>query len=462
MMKGKTIACVRRSPMAKAVLASVGFTLALGLTPLAEAQQAQSIDGIAAVVNQDAIMRGELEQRMRQVRDQLAQNGVQPPNEDQLRRQVLERMIVEQIQLQMASRANLSVDDNQLNAALREVAERNQMTLDQFADTVESEGLSFADVREQIRREMLISQVQQGSVGSQVRVTDGEVDQYLENANAAAGVEYHIAHILVPLPENPTDEQVAAARARIDGVRRDVQGGQDFATAAAGNSSDGQAFEGGDLGWRSQADMPSLFAGVVPNMTVGDVSQPIRSASGFHLIKLLERRGGNQTPQIIEQYQARHILISPNPIRSSEQAQQLALELRDRILNGEDFAALAREYSNDRGTALAGGELGWVSDRDTVPAFDAVLKSAPLGELSQPVQTQYGWHLIEVEDRRQQDITVQTQREQARRALFQRKAEDQLEGWLQEIRAEAYVDNRLYPNDPGIGALMPTSPGGQP
>lgn len=437
------------------LLASLGMACLFGITPSVQAAPAETVDGIAAVVNHDVIMRSDLDKRVNQVASQLQQRDIAQPAPDALRRQVLDRLILEDIQLQMAARAHLSVSDEQFNAALQNIAANNHLTVNQFIDSLERQGYRFAEVREQIRREMLLSMVQQGSVAGQVRVTDQEIDQYLARAAAAQNVEYHLAHILVPLPENPTDEQVTIARTRIEKLRRDIADGKDFQTAAAEGSSGEDAFSGGDLGWRRRDDMPTIFANAIPNMTVGEVSAPIRSASGFHLAKLVDRRGRDVQRHIVQQYKARHILISPNPIRSQQDALALAASIKQRILAGEDFTLLAKQNSDDHGTALSGGELGWVDADDMVPSFAQVLKTAPEGRLVGPVQSPFGWHLIEVEGRRTQDMTVQFEREQARRAIFQRKAEEDLDGWVQELRAGAYVDNRLYPQDTGLSAAPP-------
>ena len=432
---------------AKRLLASLGMACLLGSAASAYAASAESVDGIAAIVNQDVIMRSDLDKRVHQVATQLKQRGIAQPAPEALRRQVLDRLILEDIQLQMAARAHLNVSDEQFNNALQGIAANNHMTVNQFIDSLERQGYRFADVSEQIRREMLLSMVQQGSVAGQVRVTDQEIDQYLARQATAQNVEYHLAHILVPLPENPSTEQVETAKQRIEQLRRAIADGEDFQTAAAASSSGNDAFSGGDLGWRRRDDMPTIFSSVVPNMTVGEVSAPIRSGSGFHLVKLVDRRGHDVQRHIEQQYKARHILIAPNPIRSQQEALQLAASIKQRIQKGEDFTALAKAYSDDHGSALSGGELGWVNADDMVPTFAQVLKTAPEGRLEGPVQSPFGWHLIEVEGRRTQDVTVQYEREQARRAIFQRKAEEDLDGWIQELKASAYVDNRLFPED---------------
>lgn len=313
-------------------LAALGLALSLAMSPLASAA-VQPLDRVIAVVNDDAIMASELDQRVDQVRQQIQSRGIGMPDQQELREQVLSRMITEQVQLQMAEKANLSVSDSELNQAMRAVAERNNMTLEQFAGRVGEEGLSYAQVRDQIRREMLITQVQQRSVANQVNISDREVDQYLDQAGSNANAQYHLAHILVAVPQAPTPQQAEAARQKAEQLRESiVSGDARFQEVAAAQSDGPQALDGGDLGWRSSAEMPSIFDGVVPRMGVGDVSEPIRSPSGYHLITLLEKRGGGSADQ---------------------------------------------------------------------------------------------------------------QRDQIRRTLFQRKVNEELEAWTQEIRASAYIDNRL-------------------
>lgn len=481
MKNGNKAARLRLPVSTRAMLLPLGMVVTLGAAAPVYAQQMsasqqsgaaapeQQLEGIAAVVNQEVIMTSELQARMAQVRQQVSSEGGQLPPQDILQRQVLDRLILEHIQLQLAKRANLNVSDQQLDQAVAEVASRNHMSSEQFVQTLRRQGLSYDEVRQQIRREILISQVQQGSVGGQVRVSDQEVNQLLENQAAATGVQYHVAQLLIPLPDGATNEQVRAAQQRASQLRNSILNGESLEQAAADanqnadeNDQDSSSqVEGADLGWRSQQELPTLFSSVVPNLTVGTVSQPVRSASGIHLVRLIERRGGQQAPVKVEQFKARHILISPNPIRTDEQAHQLALELRQKIESGADFAQLAKQYSDDHGSALSGGQMDWVNDGDTVGPFNDYLHRGTIGQLSQPIKTQFGWHLIELQDHRQKDVTVDQQREQARRALFQRKAQDELQTWLQQIRSEAYVDNRLYPNDKGIGPMMPMGGGAQ-
>ncbi|MGO1343423.1 peptidylprolyl isomerase [Chromohalobacter japonicus] len=424
--------------------ASLGFMLLMALTPLVALAQPQPLDRIVAVVNKDAIMQSQLEDRVAQVSQQMASRNVPVPDKEDLRRQVLDRMIVEQIQLQMADRANVSIDDTQLNAAVRDIAENNDMSLDEFADSLEKDGMSLAAVREQVRREMLLRQVQQSQVASRVNVTDREVDRYLEQQGESSNTAYHLAHILVSLPESPTSEQVAQAQAEARDLYRRLQGGADFQQLATADSDGGQALSGGDLGWRRGDQLPTIFADVVPQLADGEVSEPVRSPSGFHLVKRIETRGGQSEQQtVVTENQVRHILIGTNPNRNDEQAEALAEDIRQRIAGGESFAELAQQYSDDDGSALDGGELGWVRPGQMVPAFEDAVSDMDVGELSQPVRSRFGYHVIELEDRRQKDVTRDAQREQVRQTLFQRKVNDELEAWTQEIRSGAYIDNRL-------------------
>lgn len=424
--------------------ASLGFMLLMALTPLVALAQPQPLDRIVAVVNKDAIMQSQLEDRVTQVSQQMASRNVPVPDEDDLRRQVLDRMIVEQIQLQMAERANVSIDDTQLNAAVRDIAENNDMSLDEFADSLEADGMSLAAVREQVRREMLLRQVQQSQVASRVNVTDREVDRYLEQQGESSDTAYHLEHILVSLPESPTPEQVEQAQTEARDLYRQLQDGADFQQLATADSDGEQALSGGDLGWRRGDQLPTIFADVVPQLADGEVSEPVRSPSGFHLVKRIETRGGQgEQKTVITENQVRHILIGTNPNRNDEQAEALAEDIRQRIAGGENFAELAQQYSDDDGSALDGGELGWVRPGQMVPAFEDAVNDMNVGELSQPVRSRFGYHVIELEDRRQQDVTRDAQREQVRQTLFQRKVNDELEAWTQEIRSGAYIDNRL-------------------
>ncbi|AOM00343.1 MULTISPECIES: peptidylprolyl isomerase [Cobetia] len=424
--------------MRKTLIAPLGLAFALASLPVSAAEL---LDRVVAVVNKDAIMQSDMERRVSQASQQLQSRGINLPPRNVLERQVLDRMVNEQIQLQMAEQANLSIDDTQLNATLRGIAKDNGLSLEAFADKLEQDGMSLADVRDQVRRELLVQQIQQRRVASKVRISDREIDRYLNQQGVGSDIQYHLAHLLVALPQEPTPAQVKAARERADGLRQQIADGTDFAQVAAAESAGSQALSGGDLGWRAGGELPSVFADVVPDMQAGEVSQPLRSASGYHLVKLIEKRGAGKS--LISQTQARHILIQPNPNMSDQQALERAESIRRRVLGGEDFAALAQEFSDDKGSSLKGGELGWVSPGQTVSSFETAMNALKVGEVSQPIKTRFGYHIIEVENRRQQDVTNSSQRDKVRKTLFQRKLNDELEAWQQQIRAEAYVDNRL-------------------
>ncbi len=428
----------REHVMRKTLIAPLGLAFVLASLP---AGAAELLDRVVAVVNKDAIMQSDMEQRVTQASQQLQSRGINLPPRDVLERQVLDRMVNEQIQLQLAEQANLSIDDTQLNATLRGIAKDNGMSLEAFADKLEQDGMSLAQVRDQVRRELLVQQIQQRSVASRVRISDREIDRYLNQQNVGSDVQYHLAHLLVALPQEPTPDQVKAARAKADSLRQQIEQGTDFAQLAAAESAGSQALSGGDLGWRSGGELPTVFADVIPNMQAGQVSEPLRSASGYHLVKLIEKRGAGKA--LISQTRARHILIQPNPNLSDHQALERAESIRRRLLGGEDFAALAQEFSDDKGSSLKGGELGWVSPGQTVSSFETAMNGLDVGEISQPVKSRFGYHIIEVEERRQQDVTNSSQRDKVRKTLFQRKLNDELEAWQQQVRAEAYVDNRL-------------------
>lgn len=401
------------------------------------------IDRIVAVVNDDIISRTELRDQIRTVEAQLRQQRVALPTADVLRRQVLERMIVERIQLQLARELNILVDDEALNRAISGIATQNGLTLAGFRDVLAAEGYDFADFRESIRREMITVRLRQQHVDSRVSVTEQEVDNFLaiERRQGRGNDEYRLGHILVALPEAASPEMIAEARARADAILERLGAGEDFSQVAMAHSDGQAALEGGDLGWRRANEIPTLFADAVPQMSVGEVSEPIRSSSGFHLVKLLDHRAGER--HIVEQTRARHILVRTDELISDELARETLRDLRARIEEGADFADLAREYSDDPGSASRGGDLGWVEAGEMVPEFERAMDELGPGEIGGPVQTAFGWHLVQVIERRRHDDTESFTREAAREAIFRRKAEEEHSQWLRRLRDEAYVEVRL-------------------
>lgn len=417
--------------------------LALCLSGTASAGKMEVIDSIAAVVNDDVIMQSELNQRLDDVVRNLRSEEQRMPPMDVISGQVLERMIEEKLQLDLAHRMGIRIDDTSLNEALTGIARQNDFTLEQFAAEIRSEGISWAQFREQIRNDMAMNQVRQRQVARRIRVTDREIDRFLESEMGKQLFEsaFHLGHILIQLPDGASPEQIALAQKEADQVVAQLKQGADFKQMAVTHSDDPYALKGGDLGWRPAAQWPSLFSDQAITMQAGDITGPLRSANGFHIIKMIERRGDDQ--KIVEQYKVRHILIKPSTIRSQDEARSLARSLVTRIEQGEAFADLARKYSDDPGSARNGGELGWVSEGEMVPEFEKQMLTTPLHQLSSVFESQFGWHVLRVDEKRSADMSDEFRRLKARQALQQRRYSEELQTWLREIRAEAYVDIRV-------------------
>lgn len=416
----------------KQVLLAVATCL-LALSAQAETQW---LDRIAAIVDDDIILASELQARVEAVKANIARSGQQGPDDEQLRKEVLDLLILESIQMQMAERVGLRIDDEQLNESVSRVAAKNNMTLSQFRQALLDSGASYRAVREQIRREMILQRVQMGNVNQRIQISDQEVRNYLdsEEGRARTAPEYHFAHVLIPVDSDASESQRAKAEQKANAIRAQLQRGAQYTAITAAGA------ETSDLGWRRETDLPSLFAKVAPTMRDGDVSEPLKSASGYHVIQLLESRGLNE---MVAQTRASHILLKPSAIRSEEETRALAEKLRQRILNGESFRDLAKEYSEDIGSAQEGGDLGWTSPGQLVPEFQTAMENAEIGEITQPVKTDYGWHIIKVVERRQHNISDQLRERMARNVLHERKYQDELDIWLRKIRSEAYVDIKI-------------------
>lgn len=403
---------------------------------------AQPLDRIVAVVNDEIILESDLNEMEQTVRLQLAQRNAAVPPDDILRRQVLERLIMQTVQLQTAEMFGVRVGDDALNAALRQIADNNGMSLREFRDALEADGYNFADFRETIREEMIISRLRKSQVEDRIVVSEREIDQFLatQSVGLEGETEFRLQHILISLPEAAAPEEVQQSEARLQKVLTLLDEGGDFAEVAAGYSDGQNALEGGELGWRKQGELPSLFADVVPKLAVGEVSPPLRSGSGFHLVRVAERKSGEV--HLVRQTLASHILIRPNEVTSDDDARNRLEQLRLRLLNGEDFADLARAHSDDTGSAIDGGSLGWVSPGVMVPEFEEQMNALAPGELSTVFQSRFGWHLMKVFDRREQNMAEEYKRSQAREQIRQRKIEEELESWLRGMRDEAYVEYR--------------------
>ena len=403
------------------------------------------LDRIVAIVNDDVIAWSELEARLGRIRDDLRQSGTRLPPQDELRRQVLERLILLRIQLQLARAAGIRIDDERLNRTLLRIAEQNGLTLREFRDALERDGYDFAKFREDVREEIMISEIRKRRVENQIRISQRDVDDYLstmESRGAEADRhQYRIGHILIAVPDGASSEEIAEANAGAGGVLDEIRAGADFATMAVTHSDGRQALQGGDLGWRQASDLPTIFGDAVPRLEVGEVAGPIRSASGFHLVKLIDKRDGER--QIVRQTRARHILIALDELTDDAGARRQVSALHERIVNGEDFGELARIHSDDAGSAPKGGELGWIDPGNTVPVFERTMDSLAPGELGEPFESQYGWHIVQVLERRERDDTETSRRAEAMRTLRARKIEENLEAWIRQVRDEAYVEYRL-------------------
>ena len=404
---------------------------------------AREIDSIVAIVNDDVITRVELEREVDAITRQQRMQGLSLPPGDVLNSKVLEHLITKRLQLQLASTNGIHVDDIMLNETLQNIARQNDMTLSQFHDRLQQDGFDFEHFRENMRDEIALRELRQRQVDNRITVTDQEIDDFINNQNATGGadMEYHIAHILVAVPEAASPEQIQQARARAEEILSKLHDGADFSQVAIEQSDGQQALKGGDLGWRSGAEIPSLFSDMVKTLAKDDISNLIRSPSGFHIIKLLDKRLGK--PHVVTQTKARHILIKPDALTSDEEAQQKLLKLKKQIQEGADFEKLAREYSDDKGSASHGGDLGWVTPGTMVDEFEQAMDTLKLGGISDPVKSRFGWHLIQVIDRRDIDDTDTFNRNEIRKQVFQRKVEDAYEIWLQRLRSEAYVEIRL-------------------
>jgi peptidyl-prolyl cis-trans isomerase SurA len=426
----------RISQTAKWLALGLTFGLTLAATPGSAATQ--MLDSVVAIVEDDVIMSSELKERMDLMIQNLQTQGREVPADEILIRQTLDRLILESIQLQMGRRAGVRISDAQLNSALNRIAAQAQMSLDQFRIQLEKQGKPYQQMREDVRRELIIQRVQGGNVNQRIQITEQEIDNFLESAEGRAMLaeEYHLVHALLPLPEGASAQQKAAAKAHVDALYARILAGESYSEVISSSPSE-FTFTGGDLGWRKADALPSLFADIAPGMDVEQTAPPILSASGYHLLFLAEKRGGSM---LIQQTHVRHILLKPSAIRSNDETRGLASELRQRIIDGTEFEELAREYSEDIGSAQEGGDLGWTSPGQMVPEFENVMDSEPMDEISQPFSSEFGWHILQVLERRQEDVSRTVVQNRAGEMLHQRKYQEELDAWLRKIRDEAFVD----------------------
>ncbi|HEU4645952.1 MAG TPA: peptidylprolyl isomerase [Burkholderiales bacterium] len=409
----------------------------------AAARDAVLVDRIVALVGKDVITRTELAERTAQAERELVRRRIAAPDPAVLERQVLERMVLDKAQLQRAAESGLRVDELELDRAVQRIAQNNRMTLAELRRTLERDGVPFEGFRNDLRQQIVLTRLREREVDDRVQVSEAEIDQYLEEnrPEAAQAVEYDIAHVLVRVPEQASPEQVEQARARAARVRAEAAAGGDFARLAASYSDAGDALQGGAMGWRAPGRLPDLFAEALRDMQPGEVSPLLRSPAGFHVLRLVGRRGAGEAAPVT-QTRARHLLLKTSEVVSEEEARRRLEGLRERIAAGADFAELARLNSAD-GTAALGGDLGWVYPGDTVPEFERAMAALKPGEMSGVVRTPFGFHLIRVEERRAADVSLERRRQQARQALRERKAEDAFQEWLRQLRDRTYVELRL-------------------
>ena len=404
---------------------------------------AQDLDRIVAVINDDVIMRTELAEKIRTVTSQMQEQKIPLPAQAILEKQVLDRLIMTKLQIQTAQNTGIRVDDETLNRTISNIAAENELNLNQFREILEGDGYGYETFRKDIRNEILISRLQQRQVDNRIIVTEREIENFLSNREfqGETDIEFHIAHILIAITEGASTRQVTKTRETADKVLSELQGGADFSNMAATYSDGQQALDGGDLGWRKAGQVPTLFADFITNMEVGDLSDIIKSPSGYHIIKLLDKRSTEQV--VVTQTKTRHILIRPDELTTLEDALRRLQQLKIRIEGGDDFAELARAHSVDSMSAAQGGDLGWVNPGDLVPEFQRVMDSLEPGATSEPFRTQFGYHVVQVLDRREHDSTEDIKRARAREAIRRRKLDEARTDWLRQMRDEAYVEYRL-------------------
>ena len=409
----------------------------LMLTPVSLAMaQIEMLDQVVAIVDDDIILASELQERVQGVRSTMESRGVDVPEDDVLVRETLDRLILHSIQLQLADRYGVRIPDQQLDESMTRLAQRNGLSLEQFRVALEQSGQSYAIARESLRDDLAIQRVQQGNVMRNINITEQEIDNFLatEEGETLTQPEYRVVQALLSTSRNEDALVVAEKERFVDDVLATVQSGTPFEEAVS--ITQPFVFSGGDLGWRKLGDIPSMFAEVVPSLSVGEVTK-VRSSSGFHLVYLADAVGGER---LIRQTDVRHILIKPTEVLSEEAAEALAVELKTRIGDGESFGDLARQYSDDIGSAAEGGELGWTNPGQMVPEFEAAMASASEGEVTAPFRSEFGWHILEVKGRRDKDFSSQVRRNQVAGYIREQKYQEELDAWLRKIREEAFVD----------------------
>ena len=429
--------CRLTTPRERSALAVLSAPLlVLFFWPSLASSQVEVLDQVVAIVDDDIILASELQERVQGVRSTMESRGVEVPSDDVLIRETLDRLILDSIQLQLAKRYGVRIPDQQLDEAMTRLARQNSLTLEQFRIALEQSGQSYAAARRGLRDDLAIQRVQQGNVMRNINISEQEIDNFLttEEGEAMTQPEYRVIQALLPISRGEDAAEVAAKEGYINEVLSSIQSGQPFEQAVSGTEP--YAFSGGDLGWRKLGDIPSMFADAVPTLTVGEVTK-VRSSSGFHLVHLADAVGGEQ---LVRQTDVRHILVKPTEVLNEQAAEDLAGELKARIEAGEEFDELARQYSDDIGSAAEGGALGWTNPGQMVPEFEATMAGTAEGSISQPFRSEFGWHILEVKGRRDKDFSGEIRRNQVAGDIPEQKYQEELDAWLRKIREEAFVD----------------------
>lgn len=427
---------IKTAIQANTVLASIALSTLLSCAT-ANAEY-QLIDRVVAIVEDDIVLASEVRTKLQQIKKQISNSGSAMPPENVLFEQVLERSILESLQLQRAAQIGMRVSDQELNETMTMVATRNGLSLPDFKTSIEQQGESYLDIREKIRKDLLINEVQRRSVIRNINVSESEISNFLlsEQGQLLLSPEFEIDHVLLPVAIDATDEAKARAKQKL--LKLAEQANQNGGFDAINTQIAAEFAQRSPLGWRRADSMPTIFKGIIDNMNVGDISDPIASDSGYHIIRIKNKRGG--VAGNVTETNVRHILIAPNEIRTAEEAELLAAQVKQKLSAGEDFVQLARKYSDDPGSALSGGDLGWTEPGALVPVFESTMKNTTVGATSEAFQSQFGWHILEVLDRREKDMSKNHAEQRARMAIAETKFDDELNNWLQELRDDAFVD----------------------
>lgn len=413
-------------------------------TPAAAPQPGELLDRVVAVVNDEVILKSELDARTAEIERQIQAQGTPLPPLDVLQKQVLDQMVTIKAELEQAADKGITVSEDNLNQALTRVAARAGVSLDQLPDRLKKDGIDYDGFRQELREQIVVQDLQQQVLSDQLHISQQELQDQLhaDELSGDADTQYHLAQILVATPLNPSPDQIAAARKKADDIYKKLKGGADFAATAVASSDDQNALKGGDLGWRKGSELPTIFAGVVTQMKPGDFSAPIQSVSGFHIVKLDEVKQGGGAATVTQTH-ARHILIRPSPVLTADQARAKIDAIYQQLKSGADFAKLAEEDSADPGSAKQGGDLGWLDPGATVPEFQAAMDKLQPGEMSEPFQSQFGWHIVQVLGRRQGELSDEVRKNQAYEAIYQRKSEEVIEHWLNQLKDSAFIEYHL-------------------